>query len=375
MIPTQQPHLAVVAMSHAGESGKNNEDRAKVASYRLAKDRTPVLLAIVADGIGGHQAGEVAAELAVNTITKVVAASAETEPLPLLQQAILEASRAIQHTARQAVEFEGMGSTIAVAYVVGDRLYSATVGDSRIYYLSSGLLRQVSIDHTWIQEALEHRIITPQEAKDHPHAHVLRRHLGGLQDPQPDFRLRLSPEEDDARSLANQGLRLNGGDQILLCSDGLTDLVADDEIHAILLKNPKEEAARRLIDLARSRGGHDNITVIILVAPKGLRKKPRRRARLALVGFLGASALIALSVLGAAAAWWLGLWPWPPGRESAPTNVPGQAISSPAPPAITPSATPEASPQVSPTAAPIPSATSTPITLPVVEPSQTPSGP
>lgn len=372
MIPTQQPHLIVAALSHPGESGKNNEDRARVASFRLSKDRTPVLLAIVADGIGGHQAGEVAAELAIDTFTNMVGASVDAEPLPLLRQGIVEASRAIQRASRQAVELEGMGSTIAIAYVVGDRFYSATVGDSRIYYLSWGVLRQVSTDHTWIQEAIEHHIITPQEAKDHPHAHVLHRHLGGLQDPQPDLRLRLSPEEDEARSLANQGLKLNPGDQILLCSDGLTDLVRDDEIHGILHGNPSDEAARRLVDLARSRGGHDNITVVILVAPKGVRRKPHRRTRMALAGLLGAAALIALVTLGAAVAWWFGFWPWPSVRDSAPTVLPAQATSSPFPMGVVPSVTPVPSPAISPSPTPVPSPTSTAITLPIAEPSQTP---
>lgn len=375
MIPTQQPHLLVATLSHAGETGKNNEDRAHVATYRLRKTRTPVLLAVVADGIGGHQAGEVAAQLAVDTLTKVVAAAEAPEPLALLQEGIVEASRAIQRASRQAVELEGMGSTAAIAFVVGDRLYTATVGDSRIYLLSRGLLRQISTDHTWIQEALEHKIITPEEAKDHPHAHVLRRHLGGLQDPQPDFRLRLSPEDDEARSIANQGLVLNAGDQILLCSDGLTDLVADHEIHRLLQGHPAEEAARRLVDLARSRGGHDNITVIILVAPKGISRRPRRGSRLALASFLGAAALVVLIAAGAALTWWLGLWPWPPLGDITATLPPAPVPSSPVAQEISASVTPIPSPTVSPTPSVVPSATSTPITLPIVEPSLTPSGP
>ncbi len=167
-------------------------------------------------------------------------------------------------------------------------------------------LHRLSIDHTWIQEALDHGIITPEEARNHPHAHVLRRHLGGTQDPQPDLRLRLRPDESDARAQSNQGLSLRAGDQLLLCSDGLTDLVTDAEIQTILGSHPPATATQTLIDLARARGGHDNITVIVALVPAA-----RRRPRPLLPGLVLALALMLILVAaGTLGLWWLGLWPW-----------------------------------------------------------------
>jgi len=140
---------------------------------------------------------------------------------------------------------------------------------------------------------------------NHPHAHVLRRYLGGAQDPQPDFRLRLSAEESDTRSQANQGFPLQAGDRFLVCSDGLTDLVTDAEIQTILGAHPPATATQTFIDLARARGGHDNITVIcVLVPPRLRRTSAAPRLVLALVS------LLLLVAAGSIALWWLGLWPW-----------------------------------------------------------------
>ena len=306
MIPSESPHLLVAASSHPGETGKNNEDAYSVTSYRLDSGRTRSLLALVADGIGGHQAGEVAAKLVIDTVVQRVAASSGRQPLVVLRAAVLEAGRAIQRAAALSPDHEGMGSTVAAAWEVGGRLYTVSVGDSRIYFLRAGELRRLTIDHTWVQEALDHGIITPEEARNHPHAHILRRHLGGAQDAQPDQRLRLSADESDERSLANQGLELRQGDQILLCSDGLTDLVSDEEIHATLSAQPPAVSVPTLIDLARARGGHDNITVIAALVPA----QPRRRRPALPTLLVAALLLVLLAAAGSIALLWLGLWPW-----------------------------------------------------------------
>lgn len=306
MIRTDRPHLVVAAQSHPGESGKNNEDAFSVSSYVLEVGKVPSLLAVVADGIGGHQAGEVAAQLAVETLVQRVAGSTGREPLAVLRAAVVEAGRAIQRAASTSPDHAGMGSTIAVAWEIGGKLYTVSVGDSRIYLLRGADLYRLTIDHTWIQEALDHGIITPEEARNHPHAHVLRRHLGGAQDPRPDLRLRLRADESDARSQANQGLPLRVDDRILVCSDGLTDLVTDAEIHSILGAHPPSVATQTLVDLARSRGGHDNITIITALVPAR-----RRQRRPVLPGLLLALALMLILVtVGSLGLWWLGLWPW-----------------------------------------------------------------
>jgi PPM family protein phosphatase len=309
MIPTDQPHLLVVTQSHAGETGKNNEDSYSTTAYRLGAEGVPSLVAIVADGIGGHQAGEIASRITVDTVVKSLAAASGSQPVQQLRSAVVSAGRAVSQAAQESEERQGMGSTVAVAWVIGNRLYTASVGDSRIYMLRQGRLRQLTIDHTWIQEALDHRVITPAEARGHPNSHILRRYLGGSLDVDPDLRQQWTPGDDDVRALARQGMRLSAGDVILLCTDGLTDLVELDEIGEALRRGPAREAVESLVVLARARGGHDNITLVLLGVPEG----PTARIRSmpgGLVLLLAAAALVTLVLLGLALTWWTGIWPW-----------------------------------------------------------------
>jgi len=308
MITSERSHVTAVALTHPGETGKNNEDRFSVTTYTLEPDGTPSILGVVSDGIGGHQAGEIAALLTVDTTVKVLAGSSAHEPVDQLRSAIIEAGRAVSRTGREKPELSGMGSTVAVIWIIGERLYTASVGDSRIYMLREGTLRQLSIDHTWIQEALDHNIISLDEVKDHPNLHVLRRHIGGTQDPAVDTRMRLSADETDEQSEANQGLLLKPGDQILACSDGLTDLVKNSEIREALLSKSPKEAVAQLVKLARDRGGYDNITVVLLAVPSVARRRRKGRKFVPLlVGFAGLLGLLGLALT---AAWWFGFLPW-----------------------------------------------------------------
>ena len=311
MIRTEAPHLIVATGTHPGETGKNNEDSSFLGSFRLERDNRPVALAIVADGIGGHHGGEVASQLTVDVVVAILAAFTGGEPLPHLRAAITQASRQVQRMAQENPSLEGMGSTITVGWILGDRLYGASVGDSRMYLLDDRGLHQLTTDHTWVQEALDHAVISPEEAIDHPHAHVLRRYVGSQVDVEPDLRLRLSAESTDEQALANQGLRLKPGGQILLCSDGLTDLVRASEIEAALQTNPPEAAVQSLIELARSRGGHDNITVLVLAVPQP-RPVPRRGLRLSwcLAVVLAIPLLVMLTGFALAALMLLGWLPW-----------------------------------------------------------------
>lgn len=273
MIRTDRAHLNVVAQSHAGMTGKNNEDRYAITSFQLSEeDTTPVLFAVVADGIGGHRAGEIAAELAVDHISQVVAESDGQRPKRILQRAIHEASEAIADHAATTAEQKGMGATCACIFVIGDKLYTATVGDSRIYLLREGRIQQLTTDHTWVQEAIEKNILTPEQAREHPNVHVIRRYLGSPDPPEVDFRLRLYDSEADALAEGNQGTQIRPGDTFLICSDGLTDLVWNDEIaEAIRSKTSPKAAAQTLIETANQRGGHDNITIILITVPRELK--------------------------------------------------------------------------------------------------------
>lgn len=273
MIPVDRSHLFVAADSHPGMSGKNNEDRYAISAFRLSEDNPlPVLLAVLADGIGGHKAGEVASETAVEVISQGVAGSDGTHPLSTLCEAIIQASQTILGLSEADPQQKGMGSTCACCWISGgkenrNQLYIAYVGDSRIYLIRDKSIQQLSNDHTWVQEAIQAGVLTPEQARSHPNAHVIRRHLGSMQPVEPDTRLRLHADETDEQMRANQGMYVQPDDQVVLCSDGLTDLVSDEEILAAFTEKKPKSAITGLIELANSRGGHDNITIVALQIP------------------------------------------------------------------------------------------------------------
>jgi len=269
MIRTTRAHLNVEAQTHAGMTGKNNEDRYAVASFVLDKnDKMPVIFAVLSDGIGGHRAGEVAAELAVNHMMQAVAESDGRHIRHTIEVAVNEASDAIAAHSASDQKLKGMGATCAAAWIIGDKLHTVYVGDSRIYLIRGGRIQQLTVDHTWVQEAIERGVLTPENAREHPNVHVIRRYLGSPIPPDPDFRLKLFNDEGDQNAESNQGLQLQPNDILLLCSDGLTDLVWNDEILELVRSKPSlKEASRALIELANSRGGHDNTTVILISVP------------------------------------------------------------------------------------------------------------
>jgi len=284
---SQHTHLNVAALSHAGMTGKNNEDRYAVSSYTL-EGKKPVLFAVISDGIGGHRAGEVAAELAVNYIVDSVSQSNGRDPLQIMESAIHSASEAIASRSASQEEQQGMGATCACVWVEGLRLFIAYVGDSRIYLVRDGSIQRLTVDHTWVQEAVDRGIITVQQAHDHPNVHVIRRHLGSVELPDVDTRLRLNGDEDTKQANKNQGARLKAGDTLLICTDGLTDLVWDDEIlRLILTRNTLKSAAEDLVAQANERGGHDNITVVLIGVPKEGILDPRNKKKGFLQNLLG----------------------------------------------------------------------------------------
>jgi hypothetical protein len=143
------------------------------------------------------------------------------------------------------------------------------------------------VDHTWVQEAIEKGILTPELAREHPNVHVIRRYLGSPEPPDPDFRLKFFDNEGDRQAEENQGVQILPDDVVLLCSDGLTDLVWNDEILETVRTKPSlKEASRALVELANSRGGHDNITVVLVAVPADFKLvvKKNRKTRLAPMG-------------------------------------------------------------------------------------------
>jgi protein phosphatase len=136
----------------------------------------------------------------------------------------------------------------------------------------------LTTDHTWVQDALERKLIQPEEARDHPNVHVIRRYLGSLKLPEVDFRLKMSDSDNNMQAQKNQGLTLQTGDTVLLCSDGLTDMVWPDEIQKTLIESENPKAAvQKLVVQANERGGHDNITVIVMTMPEPPPPKEKRK--------------------------------------------------------------------------------------------------
>ena len=305
MISVDTAHYPVLSITDPGAGGKNNEDNYAVSAYTVSdSDPTPSLVAVVADGVGGHQAGEVASSIAVEMISQLIAESDATHPLATLEGAFHRANQAIFSQATINPANAGMSTTAACVWIIGDQLYLASMGDSRIYLKRDDRLHQLTIDHTWVQEAIESGVLTQDQVRSHPNTHLIRRYLGSKQPSIPDFRINLPRSGNLA---ANQGMPLEAGDVLLLCTDGLTDLVSDAEIQSALEKYPQGEALDQLIKLANSRGGHDNITIIGIQVPKDrlIVTAPRRRNR-----FIVLLAIIGVIVIGLLGAWmyWMYFW-------------------------------------------------------------------
>jgi len=279
MIEAKKPHLDISAASHPGMTGKQNEDRFKVtASWVSPKKKVPSTLAVLCDGIGGHRAGEIAAQMGVSIITQTIIESDPNNPIEVMRESIQRASAAIYQASQTDQGRAGMGATCAIAWILGDRLFTANLGDSRIYLLRKAQIVQLTTDHTWVQEAFDAGLIKESERENHPNAHVIRRYLGTKSEPDPDFRLWFFEDESDEEAQNNQSMRLVGGDTLLLCSDGLTDLVEDSEIQSVIKENIIDASIDALIQMANARGGYDNTTVILMRIPsRGIFKKPRKR--------------------------------------------------------------------------------------------------
>jgi len=297
MIPVNHAHVRVAGRSHPGLRRPNNEDRFVILPQRIShRDSTPSLLAVVADGIGGHQAGEVAAEIAIKTITEVVSASQAENPPEILAQAFIQANERINRAAAARSGQHGMGTTCVAAWVLGRRLYAASLGDSRLYLLRNGQLRQLTTDHTWVQEAVEAGVLTSEQARRHPNARIVRRYLGSPKTERPDLRIRLLAGESDTQAEARQGMRLHAGDRLLLCTDGLSDLVEDADIARILQQSASlERVLDDLIQRANDQGGRDNITAVALEVPRP-RTLALGRARRDVLLMLGLIAALCMSL-------------------------------------------------------------------------------
>lgn len=207
-------------------------------------------LLILADGMGGHNAGDYASRYTVETIVDSVRSSQEHAPIPIIRRAIQCANQAVLAKAQTDVDLEGMGTTVVVATVQGNELCVANVGDSRLY-LAGDSLEQITKDHSYVQEMVRRGEISPEAARVHPDRNIITRAIGGGKGIAIDF----------------FEVELMAGDQILMCSDGLTDMLEDWEIFEIINRGQDlPTTLRELVDTANQHGGNDNITVIMTEA-------------------------------------------------------------------------------------------------------------
>jgi protein phosphatase len=241
--------LYIHGRSDVGRQRSQNED-----SFRIAAQPDGSQLLVVCDGMGGHEAGEVASQVASDRLVEVITSSAKDQPPRTLFQAFVAANRAVLD-ASHTRGVEGMGTTGVVAWVIDGRCYVGWVGDSRLYHFRGGAQLDRSRDHTRVEHMVRNGILKPEQARNHPDAHVLVQALGGSAGVQKTFK----PE------VWMEPLELRHGDVVLLCSDGLYDFIEDDELYPLIERRDYQDAVERLIHTANERGGADNITVILLV--------------------------------------------------------------------------------------------------------------
>ena len=243
---------------------------------------TPPLFA-VADGMGGHAAGEVASEIAVRVLSELAPEHPDGEALG---RAIEEANRAVIQAAHEGRGRQGMGTTMTAAMLEGERLVIAQVGDSRAYLLHQGKLQQLTRDHSLMADMIEAGQLTPEEARTHPQRSVITRALGSDVHLHPDI----------------YEINVETGDRLLVCSDGLSGMVFDDQIESTLRRvQDPQRCASQLVNEAIAAGGHDNVTVIVADVTgyaEVRRKKLARKTKLSI-----ALVLVLFAAIGAGAAW------------------------------------------------------------------------
>lgn len=230
--------------THAGKVRLENQDRC--ASFSLPNSKGCVIL--VADGMGGHKGGSIAAEIATESICTVFNKPFR-KPEQALKESLISAQSKMVSRVAKIPEFKDMGTTVSVVCYFNNKVHAAHIGDSRIYKFNSTDTTQISTDHSFVQEMIRQGVLTPKQARNHPDDNVLVRALtASFYDP-PDIINPIQP---------------NAGDVFLVCSDGLWKMLTDDEMQKVVINKDAQEAADELVDMANANGGVDNISVSIL---------------------------------------------------------------------------------------------------------------
>jgi len=227
--------------------GKPNQDTVQTLLPGWFNSRPPLL--VLSDGMGGYGGGEVASRIAVETMLRVYRGSDLSAGfLVVLEKGVLEAHQAIASEAAQDERIAWMGCTIVAAILTQDEIFLANVGDSRAYLINRDSVEQISHDHSLVADQLRAGLITEEEAKNHPKKNILSLSLTGRREKAPPF---LST------------VKWKPGDSLLLCSDGLWGPVSETQIQSIVLELDYQRATEKLVTLANTRGGPDNISVIL----------------------------------------------------------------------------------------------------------------
>lgn len=237
--------MKTFSMTDVGRKREVNQDYVYVSSGLVGK--LPNLF-VVADGMGGHKAGDFASKYTVQVLRQELKNSQIEDPEEMITEAIKAANHKLIETAHRDVKLEGMGTTLVVASVIGHTLYFANVGDSRLYLINQGI-KQLSKDHSLVEEMVRLGGINEEEAKHHPDKNIITRAIGAKEDVDVDF----------------FEYRLRRGDIILMCTDGLSNMVEDEEIFNIVQGSRDiVEAVEQLVERANDHGGRDNIGVILI---------------------------------------------------------------------------------------------------------------
>lgn len=250
MKESSQYKIIFYGQSDVGQKREHNEDNYEAYSPEDEDIyESKGHLFAVADGMGGHLAGEVASAMALEVLWERYYTSPAREPMEMLQQAVETANTKIYEQTREVSSTEmKMGTTLTALVIRGKELYIAHVGDSRAYRLRGNILEQLTQDHTWVAEEIRKGELTPEEAANHPHKSALIRSIG----------------QQKAVEIETHTQRIGTGDVFLLCSDGLTNEVSEDLIENILSQLPPQKACEKLIEYANQHGGSDNITAVVI---------------------------------------------------------------------------------------------------------------
>ena len=238
----------VFAKTDIGKAREINQDY-----YYISDDTEIPQLYILADGMGGYKGGEIASSLAAESAARYIKSNFSSnliekeEILKLVENAVEYANMVVYEKSKEVEELEGMGTTLEICLIYNNKAYIGHVGDSRIYRIRKEVIRKLTKDHSYVQQLVEDKKITREEAKIHPKKNMLTKALGCTPYVEPDLRAR----------------NFEKGDIFIMCSDGLTNMVEEKRIYELVKENINE-AADKLISEANLAGGYDNITVIII---------------------------------------------------------------------------------------------------------------